>query len=185
MALALGVTSTKKGKGLLTFDYDRDGDLDVFVVNNSDTPVLYRNDGGNDNDWLRVQTVGTYSNRDGLGAFITVTPDVAQPEQIMVRQINAGSHYLGQSEFTAHFGLGPAAGMVDRVHIKWSSGIEQLFQDVAANTVLVAVEPDPVCAEWVHPAPFPPGDFDHDCRVNITDYALFCKHWLECTVNCD
>ena len=45
---AAGVTDTGKGRGLLSFDYDNDGDLDVFIVNHGAQPILYRNDGGND-----------------------------------------------------------------------------------------------------------------------------------------
>ena len=81
VAGSVGITDTAQGRGLLTFDYDRDGDLDVFIVNNFGTPVLYRNDGGNQGDWLQIETVGTISNADGVGAFITVTPDLAFPKQ--------------------------------------------------------------------------------------------------------
>ena len=56
---AAGITDTGSGKGLLTFDYDKDGDLDVFVVNTGGQPVLYRNNGGNDPDWLGIEADGT------------------------------------------------------------------------------------------------------------------------------
>src|SRR5262249_4087816 len=81
VATSAGLTDTSQGRGLLKFDYDRDGDLDVFIVNNFQAPILYRNDGGNQNNWLRIETVGTISNSDGVGAFITVTPDLAFPNK--------------------------------------------------------------------------------------------------------
>ena len=112
-----GITDTRLGRGLLVFDFDNDGDLDVYVANNGDHPVLYENDGGDQNDWLRVDTVGTVSNRDGIGALITVTPDTTNPADFMVREIDAGSNFLGQNEKIAHFGLGPAASTVDLVTI--------------------------------------------------------------------
>ena len=143
IAAAIGVTSTDPGKGLLTFDYDGDGDLDLFVVNNAGSPVLYRNDGGNQNDWIRIKTVGTISNKDGYGAFITVIPDQEDAGHSMVREINAGSHFLGQSESIAHIGLGSMNGPIDLIQIEWPSGITQEFEHVQANTTLLAIEPAP------------------------------------------
>lgn len=138
LSAAAGITSTGSGKGLLTFDYDKDGDLDLFVVNNGEGGILYRNDGGNNNDWLRVETIGTQSNRDGFGAFITVTPEMGGPSQVF--EVNAGTHFLAQSEPTAHFGLGDGTDPVDRVVIEWPSGITQVFVDVPRNSTLVAIE---------------------------------------------
>ena len=74
----VGITDTREGRGLLVFDFDNDGDQDIFIVHNGEHPVLYRNDGGSDNDYLRIDTVGTMSNRDGIGAFITLIPDLTQ-----------------------------------------------------------------------------------------------------------
>ncbi|MBW2255927.1 MAG: VCBS repeat-containing protein, partial [Deltaproteobacteria bacterium] len=65
-------SDTKSGKAVVVFDYDQDGDLDLFVVNNGAQPRLYRNDGGNTNDWLRVRLVGRDRNLQGIGALITV-----------------------------------------------------------------------------------------------------------------
>ena len=69
--------------GLLTFDYDDDGDLDLFVVHNTDEPVLYRNDGGNENDWPRVAVEGTVPNRDGIRArAVPTAPPVRRDAMI-------------------------------------------------------------------------------------------------------
>lgn len=144
IATGSGVTDTGQGRGLLTFDYDRDGDLDVFVVNNEDHPVLYRNDGGNDNDWLQIETEGTVSNRDGIGAFIKVILDQSDPDNFIVQHIDGGSNFLAQNEMIAHFGLGDlAAGIetVDLVEIHWPSGIVQKLADVPLNSRFTAVEP--------------------------------------------
>lgn len=135
----VGLTDTGSGKGLLVFDYDDDGDLDLFLVNNAAGPALYRNDGGNASDWLRVETIGTDSNLEGLGAKVTIKPVALGPTQ--VREIGVGSHYLGQSERTAHFGLGTGTSPVYNVTISWPSGSIQQFSNVARNTTLVALEP--------------------------------------------
>jgi hypothetical protein len=154
VSAALEMDDTGPGRGLLTFDYDNDGDLDLFVVNNAGTPRLYRNDFGGSNRWLRVETVGTDSNRDGIGAIVAVWLDVAAAPQI--REISAGSHFLGQSEFTAHFGLGAHSGPVPRVQVYWpATGRVNDFADVAPNTTLVAVEPGGVSGSGVTPASAP------------------------------
>jgi hypothetical protein len=150
-----GLTDTGSGKGLLVFDYDDDGDLDLFVVNNSGEPKLYRNDGGSRNGWLRVRAVGTISNRDGLGAHVIVQSETGACQ---VREIGSVSHFLGQSERVAHFGLGPGTGPVPRVVVWWPSGLAQEFAEVARNTTLVAVEPaargctEGICADTQPPS---------------------------------
>ena len=136
-----GITDTQPGKGLLVFDYDNDGDLDVFVVNNPGVPVLYRNDADGTHGWLRVKLVGTVSNRDGIGARVIVAPDRFDPLRAYIREIDGGSNYLGQSERVAHFGLGAASGPVFRVQVIWPSGIIQEFFDVEPNRLFVVTEP--------------------------------------------
>jgi hypothetical protein len=137
-----GLTDTGSGKGLLTFDYDLDGDLDLFVVNNADHPKLYRNDANEENAFLKVQTQGTQSNRDGIGAFVTLIADPGADPQ--TRYITGGgANYLSQSEMTVHFGLGPRDEPIHRLIIDWPSGTTQVFSNVAVNTTLQAVEPVP------------------------------------------
>ena len=106
VSVASGITDTGQGRGLLRLDYDVDGDLDILIANYGAAPILYRNDGGNDANWLRVKTEGTISNRDGIGAWIKVIPDNESPEQFQVWEVGSGDSYLTQSEMTAHFGMG-------------------------------------------------------------------------------
>ena len=158
IATQIGITDTDSGKGLLTFDYDNDGDLDLFIVNNSGQPLLYRNDGGNTYDWLQVETVGSGSNADGIGAQITVVPDLASPDELIYQEISAGSNFLGQSEAVAHFGLGEFSGTIDMVTVFWpATGIVQILEDVAPNSVLIVTEP--TSADW-----------NHDGAVDGADY---------------
>jgi hypothetical protein len=162
---AAGVTDTGMGRGLLSLDYDRDGDLDVFIVNHGARPILYRNDGGNDNDWLRINVQGTDSNRDGIGAFITVDPDESVVGDEMVREINAGSNFLSQNELTAHFGLGPNAGNVDAITVRWPSGAVQELANVSPNQVLSLIEnAEPLS-----------GDYNSDGSVDAADYVVWRK----------
>lgn len=135
----VGTTDTASGKGLLTLDYDDDGDMDMLVVNDDAQPMLYRNDGGNRNGWLKVRTVGSESNRDGLGAIVTMkkTADAAA----QVREMGVGSHFLGQSENVAHFGLGGGTAPIAEVRVRWpKSGKENVLTAVPRNTVLTVRE---------------------------------------------
>ena len=140
VAQSLGMTDTGDGRAYLTFDYDNDGDLDVFLTNHHGTPVLYRNDGGNAGDWLRVRVKGTVSPTDGRGAKVTVTAE----ELTQVRQIGVGSHFLGEGETIAHFGLGEgyvdAGGTVD-VRVRFSSGRTVELIDAVPNQLIEVVEP--------------------------------------------
>lgn len=166
IATQIGITDEGSGKGLLTFDYDNDGDLDLFIVNNSGQPVLYRNDGGNANDWLRIKTVGSDSNTDGIGAQITVVPNDAVPDDVFYHEVNAGSNFLGQNDVVAHFGLGDLgsgtlAETIDRVTIEWpATGIVQVLEDVTSNTLMTVTEP--ASADW-----------NHDGVVDASDYAVW------------
>ncbi|MCY3802387.1 MAG: FG-GAP-like repeat-containing protein [Chloroflexi bacterium] len=134
-----GLPHLEPGKGILTFDYDGDGDLDLFIVNNGSTPRLYRNDGGNANSWLRIRLVGTNSNSSGIGAKVSVTPRLGDASQ--VREIGVRSHFLGQSELTEHFGLGPELAEVAEVRIWWPrTGQEVVLRDIPANETIVVHE---------------------------------------------
>lgn len=136
----MGVDDRDSGKGLLTIDFDDDGDLDVFVANNKGAARLYRNDAANGSGWLKVKVRGTRSNRDGLGARVTLVGEGGRPP--MVREIGVGGHFLGQGERTAHFGIGDSA-TVREIRVTWpASGKENVFRDVPAGTVLEAVEPE-------------------------------------------
>lgn len=123
------------GRGVAVGDYDADGDLDLFIVNNGGKPMLLRNDGGNRQNWLQIRLVGTVSNRDGIGAQVRAR--VGKLQQI--RQVTAGDSYLSQSSPAVAFGLAHHK-KVDSVEIQWPSGIVQTLKEVRINQRLVVVE---------------------------------------------
>ena len=136
MSTASGLDDIEDGKGLLVFDADNDGDLDVFVVNNASEPRFYRNETRGAGRWLRVSLEGTISNRQGLGAQVSVFA-TGLPEQI--REMGVSSHFLGQSEGALHFGLSQASS-VDLV-VRWpASGLITTLNDVPADSWIRVTE---------------------------------------------
>ncbi len=138
VAQRVGLTDTGDGKGVTVFDYDNDGDLDVFVTRHGQTPVLYRNDRGNDFDWLKVKLVGTQSNRFGVGSRVVVRPGGGAPEQS--REVRCGGQFLGQNDVVEHFGLGENASTVAEVVVTWPGGAVQTVSNVDAKTLVEIVE---------------------------------------------
>ncbi|GIW46099.1 MAG: hypothetical protein KatS3mg077_3381 [Candidatus Binatia bacterium] len=139
IAAQVGFFDRGAGQGLVAFDYDRDGDLDLLVTHDHGVlPLLFRNDGGNQNPWLAVQLRGRVSNSYGIGSWITV---VATSGRRLVQEVSASSTYFAQNgSGVVHFGLGPGAS-VERVEVQWPSGITQDLQPVAADALLTVVEP--------------------------------------------
>jgi enediyne biosynthesis protein E4 len=108
------------------------------VVNCNDGPALIlMNRGGNGNHWLLVNTVGTRSNRDGVGASIRVTSRNGEEQYGFVR--TCGS-YASASDRRVHFGLGSATG-ISRLEVTWPSGIVQTLGNVEIDRVLTITEP--------------------------------------------
>jgi hypothetical protein len=139
IAEAAGIADISQGRGIAVFDYDRDGDEDVYVANNFEPGALYRNETGNEHDWLRVRPVGTTSNADALGAIVTVFVTPNDPPR--VHHIGSRSHYMGQSERIAHIGLGYGNTPVAEVRVYWpKTDLWQIFNDIPRNTELVVVE---------------------------------------------
>ncbi len=137
----VGLRATDSGKGLLTFDYDRDGDVDLFIVNSDGPPSLFRNDGGNAKGWLRVEVEGTGSNRQAIGSAVGIRLDGM--ELPIAREVSV-SQFLGQSEATLHFGLGEGTAPVAEVLVYWNrTGSTEVVRDVARNTTLRVVEAEP------------------------------------------
>ena len=135
----VGLDDIEDGKGLLVFDADGDGDLDVFVVNNASEPRFYLNQSRGAGSWLRVTLEGTISNRQGLGARVSVNA-VGLPEQI--REMGVSSHFLGQSESALHFGLSDA-DTADLI-IRWpASGYITTLNGVPADRWILVTEGEP------------------------------------------
>ena len=107
------------GRGSAVADFDNDGDLDIAVSNSGGPLQLLRNDGPHGH-WIGFALRGKKSNRQGIGARVTVETESGR----QVREVKAGESYLSSSDPRVHFGIGKATG-IQRVVIRWPSGIVQ------------------------------------------------------------
>ncbi|HUE84237.1 MAG TPA: CRTAC1 family protein [Pyrinomonadaceae bacterium] len=127
------------GRGAAYGDIDNDGDLDILITVNNGPARLYRNDNANQNDMLRLKLIGAKSNRDAIGAKVTVHGPNNFKTSNMVR---TGSSYASQSELPLTMGLGKP-GDTERtftIDIVWPSGGKMRVPDVKANQSLVIEE---------------------------------------------
>jgi hypothetical protein len=112
-----GVDNDLDGRGLGVADFDNDGRLDFYQTNADQPALLYRNVTEPVGNWVGLKLIGTKSNRDAIGALVTLRAGGKQ----WVRQIDGGNGYAGQSTQRLHFGLG-AIGTIDSLEILWPSG---------------------------------------------------------------
>ena len=126
------------GRGAAYGDFDNDGDLDLLIMTNNGPARLLRNDNANQNDLLRVRTIGTRSNRDGIGAKLVLKTSKGRTEYAMVR---TGSSYCSQSELPVTFGLGkPEEGITLTLEISWPSGQKDRISDIKPNQTITVQE---------------------------------------------
>ncbi len=122
-------------RGAAFGDFDHDGDLDIVLSTNNGPAYLFRNDGGNRNHWLHLKLVGTRSNRDGIGAKVTVESPAGRQSQT----VHSGSSYCSQSELALTFGLGRDS-KASTIDIEWPSGARQRLTNVPAGQYLTIQE---------------------------------------------
>ncbi len=126
------------GRGAAYLDFDNDGDLDLVLTSSNGPARLLRNDNGNSNDMLRVKAIGTRSNRDAIGARITIRQPNGSHQLQMVK---SGSSYLSQSELPLTFGLGKAqTGKTVSLEIVWPSGHREAIAAIQPNQSIVVEE---------------------------------------------
>jgi enediyne biosynthesis protein E4 len=130
-----GCTEAQSSRGLAIADLWNDGRLSAVVNNMSGRPLLLVNQATNKNDWVGVITKGTKSNRDGIGAKVTVFAK----DHKYVQEVRSGSSYISSSDRRLHFGLGSSAA-VDHIEVRWPNGNTERFSGGTANRFVTLVE---------------------------------------------
>ena len=125
----------RTGRGAAFGDIDNDGDVDVIINNLDGGPQLLRNDGGNSNNSVLIKMIGTKSNRDGIGARVTIiSGDLSQTEEVY-----SGGSYISQNDLRLHFGLEKRT-TIDSIEVRWPSGAVDKVTAVSANKLLTIKE---------------------------------------------
>ncbi|MFN2493975.1 MAG: CRTAC1 family protein [Pyrinomonadaceae bacterium] len=145
------------GRGAAYGDYDNDGDLDLLITSNNGPARLLRNENANQNDLLRVRTIGSRSNRNGIGAKLTLK--TARGVKLF-SMVKTGSSYCSQSELPVVFGLGtPEEGKALSLEVIWPSGQKDTIPEVKPNQSIIIQEGKGIASAaaivFAKPAPTP------------------------------
>lgn len=126
----------RASRGAAFGDYDEDGDVDVIVNDLDGAPMLLRNDGGSKaGHWIKLRLVGTKSNRNGVGAKVSLTAGGLT----QVDEVRSGDSYISHSDWRLHFGLG-AATTVDAVTIRWPGGAVEKLTKLPVDRAITITE---------------------------------------------
>jgi enediyne biosynthesis protein E4 len=125
-----GITAVHPGRGLAIGDLWNDGRISAVISNMNQPPSLLVNQIRSLNHWIGLKAVGTKSNRDGIGARVTVKVG----GRILVDEVRSGSSYDSNNDMRVHFGLG-AATKIDWIRIRWPSGLTEQFNNISVDTI--------------------------------------------------
>src|SRR6202049_3453750 len=125
-----GINARASSRGLAIGDLWNDGRISAVITNLNTLPSLLVNQVRSANHWIGIRTVGTKSNRDGIGARISVTAGT----RTLVDEVRSGSSYNSSSDLRVHFGLGSAT-KVNSVEIRWPSGLQEHFDNLPADSI--------------------------------------------------
>lgn len=139
-----GFAAPKVARGAAYGDFDNDGALDVLITTNNGPAYLYRNEGCT-NHCIRFRTVGTKSNRDGIGTNVRIWT----PDGVRLLVVKSGSSYLSQSDRSVTFGLGQFQS-IEKAELEWPSGLKQSLGKLSADRTYVIEEGKGVIADAPH-----------------------------------
>jgi enediyne biosynthesis protein E4 len=129
------ITTAAAGRGLATGDLWNDGQISAVIINMNAAPSLLANQVRSPNHWVGLRTIGTKSNRDGIGARVIVKAG----SRTLVDEVRSGSSYDSNSDMRIHFGLG-AMTKIDSVDVRWPSGLTERFENAKVDTIQILKE---------------------------------------------
>ena len=130
-----GITAVHAGRGLAVGDLWNDGRISAVISNMNAIPSLLVNQVRSPNHWVGLKTVGTKSNRDGIGARVTLKVGT----RVLVDEVRSGSSYDSNSDMRIHFGVGSAA-KIDWIQIRWPSGLTERFENITVDSIHTLTE---------------------------------------------
>jgi hypothetical protein len=136
-----GISEPVASRGCAFGDFDNDGDLDLVVNPVNDEPQLVRCDSTTGNHWIKIRTIGTKSNRSGIGARIrcvTQVPGESRPHA-QIDEVRSGGSYLSQNDLRLHFGLGKI-DRVEALEVRWPSGQVDTLKNLAVDRLYYVKE---------------------------------------------
>src|SRR3989454_191529 len=136
-----GISTPVAARGCAFGDFDNDGDLDVVVNTVNDFPQLLRCDSRIGNNWIKIKTIGTKSNRSGIGARIKCITHLPGEKSLhpQIDEVRSGGSYFSQNDLRVHFGIGKAE-KVELLEIRWPSGLVETLKDIKPNQVIFVKE---------------------------------------------
>jgi len=129
-----GFTPLRPSRGLAVGDLDGDGRPEVVIVNMNERPSVLKNMGAHQNA-IAIKLAGTRSNRSAIGARCIVEAGGRR----QIQEVTSGGSYYSQNSMTLYFGLG-RSDTLDRLEVRWPSGLSQKWTHVAGNRTLLLVE---------------------------------------------
>ncbi len=130
-----GMSPKFSSRGTGFGDLDNDGDMDAVILNSRREPTILRNDSPNDHHWVQIRLQGAKTNRDGVGAKVTVVAgDLTQ-----VDEVHSGRGFQSHSGSLLHFGLRQGE-QIDRIEVRWIGGDVDVFRDVDVDQFVTLVE---------------------------------------------
>ena len=136
-----GISVPIASRGCAFGDFDNDGDLDVVVNPVNDFPQLLLCDLASGNNWIKVRTIGTKSNRSGIGARLRCVTQLAGESKVhsQIDEVRSGGSYFSQNDLRVHFGLGKA-DKVQLLEVRWPSGQVDSMKDIKPNQLIFVKE---------------------------------------------
>jgi hypothetical protein len=130
-----GVLAASSARGCAFGDYDNDGCVDVVINPINGMPQLLHCTSKSGNHWITMKLVGMKSNRSAIGARVKcITSD-----HVQIDEVRSGGSFYSQNDLRIHFGVGKAT-RVDRLEVRWPSGLLDTFDGVAVDRILKIVE---------------------------------------------